>query len=223
MNAQTIFTLVKKDWYLHRTAALLTLAGSIFGVVLLTLPLSSAPNIGASLTVGVLIALTFHLPLTSVLEERGQKTLTFLMSLPISPQEYVASKILANLSLFLLPWATIALGVSVAAKRDGLESLQTGFVPVVLLAMVLGFAVIISFALITESGGWTIALIVSLLFFMSNILTHLIPRTPRVIEIIESIANRGAAYLVALALEILLIGLILSAAFVVHSRKPDFL
>ncbi len=223
MSARTISQLVLKDWHLHRIAVLLTVGGSALAVVMAVVPESRLLNLSASLAVAVLISVIFYLPLSSVLAERDSKTLTFLMGLPVSPSEYVASKILGNLSIFLLPWLTVVAGVAFAPEGGANEALATGFVPVVLVGIVLGFSVVMAFALITESGGWTVALIVSLLFVTTNVLTELVPDTPAVQEAIQSIAAKGPAFHVALGIEALLIVSLLTATFVVQSRKRDFL
>ncbi len=223
MSVQTVSRLLLKDLHLHRIAILLTLVGSILAIVVLLLPGGRMVNMGASLALAVLIAVTFYLPLVSVLEERHDKTLTFLMGLPISPSEYVASKILGNLMIFLLPWLTIVAGLAFLPEGKVREALSTGFVPVGLVGVVLCFSIVLGFALITESGGWTVTLIVTLLFLLSNVVSELIPDTPAVRSAIQSIASRGSAFQVALGIELLLIVSVLAATFVVQSRKKDFL
>ena len=223
MNAGTIWRLMIKDWYLNRVAALLTIVGSLVAIGLLAAPGKDLVNLGVTLAIGTLIAITFHFPLTSVLGERDQKTLTFLMSLPISTGEYVASKILANLCLFLLPWLTIVVGVWVIAQRLEHPLADTGFVPVVLVGMVVGFSFILAFALITESGGWTVALIVGALFLFGNVFTQVLPKVPAVSRYFDSIDARGTAFTATLVVECLLIVLLLSSAFLIQSRKRDFL
>ncbi len=223
MNARTIWTLMVKDWYLHRMAALLTVVGSLSAIILLAMPDRGWVNLGASMAMGTLIAITFHFPLASVLGERDQKTLTFLMSLPISTGEYVASKILANLCLFLLPWLTILVGGYVIAQRPEHMLADSGFVPVVFVGMVVGFSFILAFALITESGGWTIAIIIGTLFLFGNVFTQVLPKIPTASRFLDSIATRGYAFTVTLIVECLLIVLLLSAAFLIQSRKRDFL
>lgn len=223
MSVQTVSKLLLKDWHLHRIAILLTVVGVVLAVVLVSLPGSRTLNMGISLALAVLIAVTFYLPLTSVLQERDDKTLTFLMGLPISPSEYVASKILGNLTIFLLPWLTVVAAAAFLPEGEVREALNSGFVPVALVGIVLGFSIVLGFALITESGGWTVAVIVGLLFVSSNVVTELIPDTPAVRQAIRSIANRGSTFQIALGVEVFLIVSILAATFVVQSRKRDFL
>ena len=223
MSARTVSKLILKDWHLHRIAILSTVGGSVLAILLVFLPGGGLVNMGASLAIAMLVTVTFYLPLASVLEERHDKTLTFLMGLPISPSEYVASKILGNLTIFLFPWLTLVAGVTLLPAAEVSRSLGSGFVPVVLLGIVLIFSIVLGFSLITESGGWTVALIVTLLFLTSNVVTEVIPDTPAVRETIQSIASRGSAFWSALTIEGFLIVLVLAATFFAQSRKRDFL
>lgn len=59
MSVQTVSKLLLKDWHLHRIAILLTVAGVILAVVLVSLPGSGTLNMGVSLALAVLIAVTF--------------------------------------------------------------------------------------------------------------------------------------------------------------------
>jgi ABC-type transport system involved in multi-copper enzyme maturation permease subunit len=223
MNSTTIWRLVLKDWHLYRILVLLTVVGSIVAVVLVTLPGKTTTSLGVNLALAVLISVTFYLPLTSILQERSDKTITFLMSLPVSAGEYVASKFVANLSLYLLPWLTIVLGLWLTSMRADFPLAESGWVPVVLLGMVASYCVVMGFALITESGGWTVALIITLLFLFGNVFTQILPKVPIVAEVMQSIDARGPAFHVTLVVEFLLIVMVLGASFYIQSRKKDFL
>ena len=223
MSVRTVSKLILKDWHLYRVAIRLTVIGSVLAVLLVLVKGIGMVSVGSNLALAVLISVIFYLPLASVIEERHDKTLAFLMGLPISPSEYVASKIVGNLTIFLLPWLTVVAGVVLLPEGQAREALDSGFVPVILVGVVLCFSIVLGFSLITESGGWTVALTVSLLFLTSNIVTELIPDTPAVRSAVESIDSRGTAFQIALGTEVLLIVSLLAATFVVQSRKKDFL
>jgi ABC-2 type transport system permease protein len=222
MSASMIRRLVWKDWFLHRRAIILMVGGAILGVALTALPAQAAASIGVSLIMCVFIALTFYLPLTTVLEERIEKTLPFVMSLPVSPSEYTAAKILANLLLFLIPWSAALLG-TILAVPSGSPILSSGVLPVLMVAFLGFFCFILGVALITESMGWTIVLIVSLLFAVGNVGVQLVPKIRGVDAILEGIAARGPAFAWALATEAAIILFIVVLTFLVQSRKRDFL
>ncbi|MDH3404393.1 MAG: ABC-2 transporter permease [Acidobacteriota bacterium] len=223
MNLETVSKLVAKDWHLHRRVILLTVAGVTLAFALVFAPGGGARSIGFTLAPAMLISVIFYLPLSSVLGERDGKTITFLMGLPITPSEYVASKIFGNLLIFLLPWLAVVTAIVLLPEGRAHAVLATGFVPVVLVGFVLAFSFVLGFALITESGGWTVALIVGLLLLTSNVAGELVPDTPAVRQAIRSIAERGSAFYATLAVEVLLIALILASTFAAQARKKHFL
>ena len=224
MNGAVIGKLIWKDWYLHRLAIGLMLGGTMLGVALFSIPGDSMAGIGASLVMSMFIALAFYLPLTMVLEERSGKTLSFVMSLPVSPAEYAASKILANLILFLVPWSASLLGGLVILSRlpRGGE-LSGGYLPVLLGGIVVLFSCILSFAIITESVGWTVALIVTFMFVFGNVVTQLLPRLAGFAAYLEAVAARGPAFYSTLAAEFASVLVMTALTFHWQVRKRDFL
>ena len=88
--------------------------------------------------------------------ERKEKTLAFVMSLPVSPLEFHLAKLIGNLVTFGLPYLLLA-GGAVAVTLwtpvpDGLVTL------VLLLAghMLLAFCVSLAVAMQVQSEGWNI-------------------------------------------------------------------
>ena len=67
------------------------------------------------------------------------------------------------------------------------------------------------------------ALIVGTLFVFGNVFTQLLPKVPAASRFLESVASRGPAFTATLVVECLLIVLLLAAAFLIQSRKRNFL
>ena len=225
MNGLMIKRLVLKDWYLHRLAIGLMTGGILLGMALAAVPGHTAALMGLNLILSLFIALTFYLPLSTVLNERTEKTLPFVMSLPVSPADYTMAKIISNVVLYLLPLLATALGVSLVFRGEGGGSLPIaiGHAHVVLLGMLTLFSFIVGFAIITESMGWTVALIVVTMFLFGNVVMQLVPRFPAAQQFLVDIANQGGAYFSALGVEALLILGILGLTFYVQANKRDFL
>jgi ABC-type Na+ efflux pump permease subunit len=98
------------------------------------------------------------MPQSSIVSERKGQNLAFLMSLPISAIQYTTAKILAALGMFLIPWLTLVVGAFWMIL--GSSSLPDGLVPITLILVTLpliGFCVMTSVALVSESEGWVIA------------------------------------------------------------------
>jgi ABC-2 type transport system permease protein len=225
MKAFIIYRLIMKDWYLQRVAIALLLGGMIIAGVLAALPGEVGFSVGLSLTMGVLIALTFYLPLTTVIGERTSKTLPFTMSLPISPIEYTVSKIIANLLLYLVPWivAAVSFALILGVGSTQAAPIAAGYVDVLLVGFLVVFMFVLAFAIIFESMGWTVSLIVILMFLIGNVGTQVVPRITAARDFLVAVGQRGPEYLWTLGGEFFVIVLIMAVTFFVQSRKRDFL
>ena len=225
MKVPIVFRLVLKDWYLQRVAIALLLGGSILAGILAAIPNPVGFSIGLSLTMCVLIALTFYLPLTTVIGERTTKTLPFTMSLPVSPAEYTLSKILANLLLYLIPWGVAAGSFALILRAGSIQAayVPAGYIDILLVGFLVAFMFVLGFAIIFESTGWTISLIVILMFLVGNVGTQIVPRLPAAHEFLTAAGQRGPEYFLTLGGELVLILLLMVLTFLVQSRKRDFL
>lgn len=225
MNIRMIGRLVLKDWYLHRPAIALMSGGAALGVVLTATHGQAVPGIGLSLVLALFIAITFYLPLSTVLGERTEKTLPFIMSLPVSPAEYTASKILANLFLYLILWIAVAAVAMLFLhdKSHGILGLADGQFHVLMLGFIVFFTFILGFSIITESMGWTVALIVVFMLLLGNVATQVVPLIPAARQFLADMALRGAQYYWALGAEVVAITGVFFMTFYVQSNKKDFL
>jgi hypothetical protein len=225
VNGAAVARLVRKDGYLHRVPIALMLAGSVAGLLLLLVPGRATAGIGASLILGLFIALTFYLPMSTVLEERSGRTLPFVLSLPVSPAEYVAAKIVVNLLLFLVPWLAVLGGGILMRGRlpSAQETVPGGYALVLLGGLLVFFCFVLGFALITESTGWTVTLIVASMFLFGNVATQLLPRLPGARTWLEGIAAAAGPLYATLGTEAAAAGAILAASFWFQTRKGDFL
>ncbi len=225
MKSLIVRRLIAKDWYLQRVAIGLMLSGAILGGAFAVIPGQIGLSVGLSLTMCALIALTFYLPLTTVIGERTDKTLPFVMSLPVSPAEYTASKILANLVLYLIPWTVAALSFAFALRYGPAAAvgIPEGYVHVLLIGFLVVFMLILGFAIIFESMGWTIALIVILMFLLGNVATQVVPRIPAARQFLLNVGQQGPEYYWTMAVELTVIGVLVAVTFFIQSRKRDFL
>ncbi|MCB1049051.1 MAG: hypothetical protein H6510_00765 [Acidobacteria bacterium] len=158
MNRFMIRKLVVKDWYFHRGIILTYLLAGLISLSLLFFAQSDALfYLGSILLFTVLIALGIHLAMSTVINERKEKTLPFILSLPITIQEYTSGKIVANMLIFLVPWFCLLSGtVFVVATKPGLPLGLIPFVVLLLGEILLGYCLILALALVSESEGWTI-------------------------------------------------------------------
>jgi len=93
MNYAMVKRLIVKDWYLQRWPIVASLVG-----IVATLGIISTGGL-----IMVIISIGAQMAVATIVTERKEQTLAFVMSLPISYREYTACKIWGNLLIFLVP------------------------------------------------------------------------------------------------------------------------
>ncbi len=224
MNTTIIKSLILKDWYFLRVPIIGYLAGGAVALILIANGGQGAFFAGSVLLITVLISVGIHLAMETVVNERKEQRLPFIMSLPISYMEYTTAKILANLLIFLIPWTAILIA-AVALFTIGNVG---GFIPFTVLLVTEIFAsyiLLLAVALVSESQSWTIGAMVfgnlflqAFLYWLSHIRSIGLDYTAKIHAAVWS-----PAALTILAVEIALILLMLGLTFFFQARKTDFL
>lgn len=165
-----------------------------------------------------------HLAVVTVVQERTEHTLPFLMTLPISPKDYTAAKILANLSIFLVPWLILTGGAALILGTEGAGS--GAMIPLATIALtyiLAAYILVLTVAIVTESLGWTLCAMGAtnlLLQFFLYWVSHM----P---SIATGMKGRGAVWdataLTLLGAELAAIVVLLGLAFTFQARKRDFI
>jgi ABC-2 type transport system permease protein len=223
MNYTMVKTLILKDWYLQRLA----IFGSLFGC-LATLGIIATGGkvaffLGLILLIMVIVSIGGHLASATIVTERKEQTLPFVMSLPISYREYTTSKILGNLLIFLVPWLTMVLGSFAILLLSPSSRGLIPYVAVMSTEILMTTCLIIGVAVITESQGWTVAAIM-VGNLAVNIMGYLVAHIAGIAKGMwgPTIQWTSSASVVLLA-ELATIALFLAGTFFVQSRKKDFL
>lgn len=156
LNTTAIRALVVKDWQLFEKPLAAHVAAGILALALIAHAQKWSFYFGSLLLIIVMVAAYCFSVATSLVTERKEKTLAFVMSLPVSPLEFHLAKLIGNLVTFGLPYLLLA-GGAVAVTLwtpvpDGLVTL------VLLLAghMLLAFCVSLAVAMQVQSEGWNI-------------------------------------------------------------------
>jgi ABC-2 type transport system permease protein len=221
MNSFMIKRLVYKDWYFQRFALAASLAGGLLAVGLMSIKSDAAFYAATVLMLTVMIFIGVHLAIVTVVEERTNQTLPFVMSLPISPIDYTIAKIIANLSIFLVPWATLSFG-TLALFAIG----APGMIPlgaVTLAELLASYCLVLTVAIVTESQGWTITALVGTNLFLQAYL-YLAFRTPGITGGIKGkVAAWNSVSVTLLVAELVVAMLLIGLTFLVQRRKRDFL
>lgn len=162
MNASMVRRLILKDWYLNRWIILGAIGAGVLALGLSVSGSKAAFILGVILVVMIVISVGAQLAMTTTVLERKEQTLAFVMSLPVSWQEYTAAKLLANLIFFLIPWVVLAAGSFAVVLL--VPEVPRGFVPYVAimsLETLMSTCLIVAVALMSESQGWATAAILT--------------------------------------------------------------
>jgi hypothetical protein len=228
--------LVRKDCSLMK-APLAAYVAAALGGLLLTACVGGpvGRSAGVTLAVNVLIGVSFHVMLGPVLGERERRTLAFVMSLPVTPAEVAVAKLASAFALFLLPatiaatalvWATpFDIPARIAASHAPLWShvLGTlGYYALVLGAWTLLFSVVLAAAIVSESVGWTIAVLTGLIFVLGNFALQVLPRLSGVAHYLRALGRGEPALPLTIAGEAAGIAAVVAALVLLQRRKTSF-
>ena len=221
MNRALIARLILKDWYLSRLPLVLIGAGGTLSIGLLYVRREDTAEIGLVTALISAVMLSILLPMQTVVNERKNHNLPFVMSLPISPMEYTAAKVVGNLAAFLVLWAAIAVGALGTLARTGIFGGLIPFGMVVALAPFVVFCLLLAVAIVVESETWAVltmgATNVSYSFWF---LLMKIPGLPEQLKSPVAIWSRPILWILAGQITVIVVALGLT--FYLQSRKRDF-
>lgn len=224
MTGSIVGHLILKDWRLNRLQIVLSMAAGCVALALSQYGGEVTFVIGTVWFFVALIVLGSMLPVSAIVNERKKQNLAFVMSLPASAAQYATAKMVATLTMFLVPWVALLSSALVVINARAL--LPHGTIPMVLilaLMPVVGFCFISGTALVSESEGWAIAATV-VCNSSYGVVWYLLARTP---SLTANWAGRVAVWnssvLRVLGSEAGLIALAAGLTFLLQSRKRDFI
>lgn len=222
LNLPVIKQLIAKDWVLFQKQLAAYVTGGIFALCLIGMAKGWSFYLGSLLLLVVMVGISCFSISTSLLVERKEHTLAFVMSLPLTPLDFYLAKLLGNLVTFLVPFLLLSVGtlavIAFTPLPDGLivfSILIFGFV-------ILAYSVSLSVAMAVESEGWnTFAMIGSMVLI--NPFIMLLGQIP---EITNTVSTERVVWSLP-AVSILLVELVGSIAVLavtgwVHGRKKAF-
>lgn len=207
LNRPVIRALIVKDWQLFQKQFAVYVLAAIAALTLLSVPQWWTFYLGSLLLIIILVAVACFAISTSLLAERKEQTLAFVMSLPVSPLDLTVAKLAGNLLTFGVPFVLIlacTVGVILYTPLpDGLLVLALLLFGHVLVA----YSVSLAVAMQVQSEGWnTFVMIASMVLI--NPFLMLIGQ----IESIEGVARGNDIIISSTALAILTVQVLLSIA-----------
>lgn len=225
LNWRLVQQLIQKDWYFLRKSLVVYLAVGAFALFLVSAGSEGTFYAGSVLLFTILISLGIHLVMATVIQERTHQTLAFVMTLPISPREYTTAKMLANLSIFLVPWTIFLVG-TLAILGFGLDGAGLALIPfavVILTEILVAYCFVLAVALVSESEGWTIAAMVTTNLAFQGVL-YVVSHLPEMASTMKgSSVVWNSTSLGLLGFQFVLIAALVIATFRLQARKTDFI
>lgn len=224
MNMALITQLVKKDWQLNQNPMIAYLVLGIIALWLIITQSMTTFAIGSILLITVVVTIGIHMVISTVTHERKNQTLTFIMSLPVSYREYTTAKMIANLIVTVGAWSFLY-GMLVLVMNF-IESVPMGLMPLATLTMLyllVIYFVLLATSMISESEAVTIVVMTVMNMSISLYMMWLTAQ-PDIYQNNEgNVAVWTPLLKTVLASELVTIGVIIVATFMIQSRKRNFL
>ncbi len=220
---QMIKLLVIKDWQIYQKQFAAYVVGLLVGLTLVGVGEAWSFYVGALLLLVLLICVGGFAIQSSLLNERKEHTLPFVMSLPVTPMTFFWSKLLANVTIYLVPFTLVVAGtaflVLFTPLPDGLlvwSFLIYGFLAVI-------FTLSLCAALVLESEGWNVFVQIGMSTMISPFMAGIgmFDAIGTKIKTNEIVWSQPA--LVIFLLEFAVIALAIGITSTVHRRKTSFL
>jgi ABC-type transport system involved in multi-copper enzyme maturation permease subunit len=191
--------------------------------LLITGDAGATRTVGQILLVTSLVALGIFIVMYGVLAERKEKSLLFVLSLPVSTMQYMTAKVAAALIAFLIPW--VVLTVTIVSLTLAADSVPNGGIPFSVAMMVFflaGFCVLLALLLSTGSEAWAVVGILTTNFAVAVYLSTL-RGLPGIAETLDGpVAVWNPTILTVLGIEVAVAVLSLGLAFLVHAKRKNF-
>ena len=214
--------LIAREFHQHR---LMIGATTIIGLAALAVATGGAMyfNIGMLTWLTAIVAFGVVLAMIGVASERKERTLQFVLSLPLSHGKYVRTKLFGLILCYLGPWTILTIGAVVAILVT--QRLPDGLLPFTVLLcvfMLANYSVVLCAALHIASEGWMTVVII-LTNMNVTLFIFMIGSIPGVHDHLWGAAPvwNGAAFTI-LAAELATLAITLSLPYFVAARRRDF-
>ncbi|MEQ1596087.1 MAG: ABC-2 transporter permease [Casimicrobium sp.] len=222
LNVPVIRLLIAKDWKLFEKQLAAYVAAGIVALVLLGMAKKWTFYLGSLMLIVVLVAAACFAISSSLINERKQQTLAFVMSLPVSPLDFFLAKLLGNLATFGVPYLFLTLGtvavILTTPIPDGLLVLSL----LVLGHILLAYCISLSIAMAVESEGWNVFTMIGSMVLI-NPLIAAVNQMPSVANSLQGDIVVWSAWTVAILFAQVTLSLaVLVVTGWVHCRKKAF-
>ena len=155
LNLPVIKLLVAKDWQLFQKQLAVCVLAGIVSLCFLGLAKPWAFYVGSLMLIIVMVSVACFSISTSLMVERKEKTLAFVMSLPVSPLDFTVAKMAGNVLTFAVPFAIIAGGTLAVVLFTPLPDGLFVYSLLIYAYILFAFSVSLAVAMSVESEGWS--------------------------------------------------------------------
>lgn len=222
LNLPVIKRLIAKDWRLFQKQLAAYVTAGIVALCLLGMARGWSFYLGSLLLIVVLVAAACFSISTSLLAERKEHTLAFVMSLPLTPLDFYLAKLLGNLVTFFVPFLIMFIGTVAVIVFTPLPDGLIVFSILIFGFVALAYTLSLSVAMAVESEGWnTFAMIGSMVLI--NPFIMLLGQISEISQYVktESIVWSLPAVSILLAQVMVSVAVLVATGWV-HCRKQAF-
>jgi ABC-type transport system involved in multi-copper enzyme maturation permease subunit len=215
--------LVIKDWQIYQKQLAAFVAGLLLALSLVGMGEIWSFAAGSLLLLVLLTVIGQLLIQTSLVTERKEQTVPFIMSLPVTPMDFYWGKLLANLAIYLVPFTLVAGGSATLALTTPLpDGLLVPFL-LVFCFLLTTFCVMLCVAIAVESEAWIIFTMVALMTLIGPYIYGImsVPAIGTNLNTNNIVWSAPAVGL--LAGDLIVIATVLGITSWIHSRKASFL
>ncbi len=215
--------LIAKDFYLNRW---LIIGSTVAGLVGLGVAAEGEMrfNIGMLIWLTTIIAFGVVLVTFAIANERKERTLQFVLSLPLSHGDYVRIRVIGLLLCFLVPWSVLSVGA--IALIAVMPNLPDGLLSVFVLLcgfMLANYSVVLCGALHTASEG-VMTMVIIVTNMSITLFIFMVLGLPSLREQLRAAApDWNSAFWIVLAIEAATLLVTLSLPYFVAARRRDFI
>jgi hypothetical protein len=221
MTRSIVTRLILKDLFLLRWM----IAGAVVagGAALAVMPRGGAASyVGAVLLICVFIVLNIVLVMSGVVQERKDKVLLFVLSLPVSTTQQIAAKVTANALAFTVPWLVLTAGTMLVIDATAMPNGILPYWMAILVYLLAYYLALLGVSLVTDSTGWH-GVAITVGNISVNFLIFFLLALPSVVANRESpVAVWTADILTIIALELGAGVAALGLGMYIASRRSDF-
>lgn len=222
-NWPMIKLLILKDWHLMKKSLAAYMAGGVLVIGMMGMATPLMFNIGAVLMITLMIVIGARSAVELVVNEKKDQTLAFMMSLPITAEDYALAKLCSNLALYLVPWLLLVGGMLLVIVST---PIYHGVIPLVVLVSVfilLSYCSYLATALLTYSEGYTVTVMIITNLLLNGFILWIL-RMPEINRTLEAptASWNSTSLSMLLAGMTMIIGILVLTAYL-QKRKTSFL